>query len=359
MTWQRRRLAAAPLAVTRYPMTMKLLALAAAVVALSSTAASADSRSWSTVKGMLPNDVNVVVGANLAALRGTSLYSTLLPTLMAKEPDLKRAIDMAKGTCSIDLDKSIVDATFAMGSDDRGVVIIALDKSIDQKRLVDCMSKLVAAQAPPPKAEVDLKGAGGLKGAAKKPDVMQDVAKAPPAPPAPKLVAKTTGRITEYGLDTETQRLFVAWLAPDVVAIATDGGDKPLLEKMLAGKGTKGAINAFLAKAPSSSAVWLATTKPQSMPTGGTMKGGFGTIDATKGNINVDLSIVLSSAKEAKGFVDQATALLADARAGIPAQFAKLVDALKLSASAEAANVKLSASEKDLLAVLSFAMMNF
>jgi hypothetical protein len=329
---------------------MKLLSLAASLV-LFSTAASADSRSWSTVKGLLPDHVNAVAGANLAALRGTSLYGTLMPALMAKEPDLKRAIEMAKSTCAIDLDKAIIDATFATGSDERGVVIIALDKSIDQKRVVDCMSKFVAASAP--KAEADTK-AGGLKGAAKKPGAT----KAPPAPPAPKLVVKTTGKITEYGVDTETQRMFVAWLAPDVVAIGTDFDDKPLLEKMLAGKGTKGTINTFLAKAPSSATVWLATTKPQAMPTGGTMKGAFGTIDTTKGNVNVDVSIVLASAKEAKSFVDQVTALLTDARAGIPAQFVKLVDALKLSATNDAANVKLSATEKDVLSVLSLAMMN-
>jgi hypothetical protein len=359
MTWQRGRLAAARPAVSRYPIPMKLLSFAASVV-LFSTAARADSRSWATVKGLLPDHVNAVAGANLATLRGTSLYASLLPTLMAKEPALKQAIDMAKSTCAIDLEKSIVDATFATGSDERGVVIIALDKSIDQKRVVDCMTKFVAASAPAPapKAEADLKGAGGLKGAAKKPDVAKDVAKAPPAPPAPKLLVKTTGKITEYGVDTETQRLFVAWLAPDVVAIATDFDDKPLLEKMLAGKGTKGTMSTFLSKAPSSAAVWLATTKPQAMPTGGTMKGAFGTIDTTKGNVNVDVSIVLGSAKEAKGFVDQVTALLADARGGIPAQFHKLVDALKLSASADAANVKLSASEKDVLPVLSLAMMN-
>jgi hypothetical protein len=337
-------------------MTMKLLSLAASVV-LFSTAASADSRSWSTVKGLLPDSVNVVAGANLSTLRGTGLYSTLMPALMSADPDLKRAIDMAKSTCAIDVDKSIVDATFAIGGDDRGVVIVALDKALDQKRVVDCMSKFVAAQAPPPKVEADLKGAGGLKGAAKKPGAVKDAQVAKP-PPAPKLLVKTTGKITEYGLDTETQRLFVAWLAPDVVAIATDAGDKPLLEKMLAGKGTKGTINTFLAKAPSSAAVWLATTKPQSMPTGGTMKGAFGTIDTTKGNVHFDLSIVLGSPKEAKGFVDQATALLADARAGIPAQFQKLVTALKLSASADAANMKLSATEKDVMSALSFAMMN-
>lgn len=331
---------------------MKQVSYAALALALSAAAAGADSRSWSTVKGMLPDNVNVVVGANLSTLRGTSLYTSLMPTLIAKEPELKRAFDLARTTCAIDLNAAVVDATFAMGADERGILVLALDKAIDQKRVVECMTKLVVSTAPKPAVETDLKGAGGLKGAAKKPDAAKPAA----PPPAPKVVVKTTGKITEYGVDTETKRLYAAWLAADVVALATDVDDKPLLEKMIAGKGTKGTINGFLAKAPSSAAVWLATTKPQPMPTGGTMKGGFGTVDTSKGTVNVDVSIVLASATEAKTFVDQVQQLIKGARDGIPAQFQKLVDAVKLSVKSDAANIKLSATEQDVLAVIAVAL---
>jgi hypothetical protein len=337
---------------------MKLLSVAA-VVALTSTA-SADTKSWHTVKGMLPDNVNVVVGANLSVLRGTSIYASIMPTLLAKEPDVKEAIAMAKSTCAIDMHAAVVDATFAMGDDERGIVVVALDKSIDQKRVLECGIKLVAAQsAPPPAVDVTAKG-GGLKGGAKKqpPPTAKDPVKPEPPKAQPKLVTKTTGKITEYGLDTDPKRYFAAWLAPDVVAFATDPDDKALLEKMLGGKGTKGALNTFLAKASPSSAVWLATTKPQPVPTGGTMKGAFGTIEAVKGNVNVDMSVVMSSAKDAKTFVDQGLQLIASAKGSLPPQFQKLVDALKLTSSADSANMKLSATEKDLLGVISLALMN-
>jgi len=339
---------------------MKLLSVAA-VIAFTAGPAFADSKSWSTAKGLLPDNVNVVVGANVTALRATSLYQSIVPTLIAKEPGIQKAIDLAKSSCSIDLHTAIVDATFAMGDDERGVLVLALDKSIDQKRVLECMTKLVTAQMTP-KVDVELKSApstGGLKGASKKaPPTATDVAKAPAPPPAPKVVAKTTGKVTEYGIDSDAKRLYVAWLAPDVVAIATDPDDKPLLDKMLAGKGTKGTINTFLAKASSSSAVWLATTKPQPVPTGGTMKGGFGTVDTSRGNVSVNMSIVMASAKEAKNFVDQATQMIASSKSALPAQFVKLVDALKLAASGDAANMRLVATEKDVLGLLSLAMMN-
>ena len=340
---------------------MKLLSVAAviAVIPLSGGTAFADTRSWNAVKGMLPDNVNVVVGANLSALRSTSIYNAVMPTLLAKLPDGKRGIDLVKSTCGIDLHAAVIDATFAMGDDERGITVLALDKSLDQKRVLECATKLVAQQAAPTAAvDVEAKG-GGLKGGAKKqpaPAVKPEPPK--PAPPAPKLVTKATGKVVEYGLDNDPKRLYVAWIAPDVIAIATDPDDKALLDKMTAGKGTKGQMSAFLAKASPNSTVWLATTKPQPVPTGGTMKGAFGTVDAVKGNVNVDMSIVMSSAKDAKGFVDQSTQLIASAKSSIPPQFVKLVDALKLTAADDRANMKLAAAEKDLVAVITLALMN-
>ena len=342
---------------------MKLLSSIAAVGAFAS-AASADTRSWNAVKGMLPDSTNVVVGANLAALRGTSIYGSVMPTLLAREPDAKKAIELAKNTCSLDLHAAVVDATFAMGDDERGVVVIALDKTVDQKKFLDCATKLVvqhhaAANAPPPAPLPE--SAGGLKSAGKKPQASAKAEPPPkpaPPPPAPKLVTKVTGKVTEYGLDNDPKRFYAAWLSADVVAFATDPDDKALLDKMLGGKGPKGQLTTFLTKANPKSTVWLATTKPQPVPTGGTMKGAFGTVDASKGNVNVDMSILMSSAKDAKAFVEQVLALVASAKGSIPPQFQKLVDALKLTSANDSANMKLSAAEKDLVGLISLALMN-
>ena len=352
----------------------QLLSAAVVVVAVASatttaTPAHADSRSWGAIKNSLPDHDNVVGGANLATLRGTSLYQSILPQLLAKEPDARKAIDLAKSTCAIDLHAAIRDVTFAVGDDERGIVILALDKSIDQPRVLDCATKLVAAAAtpsPPPAASpADAKGnaKGGLKDPLKKP---APAGKSPPpaatraTPPAapPKVVARTVGKVTEYSVDGDPARFYAAWLAPDVVAFATDADDRRLLEKMIGGKGARGALASYLAKASSNAAIWLASTKAQNIQAGVNMKGAFGTINAAKGNIAVDLNLVLANAKEAKDFVAQATALIAQMKSSIPPQFAKLVDGLKLTAAADAANVKLTAPEKDIASVLAMAMMN-
>jgi len=342
---------------------MKHLVFAAALLLTAGAAhdARADSKSWTAVKGLLPDNVNVIAGANLATLRGTAIYQTVVPRLIAKEPDAQRVFDLAKSTCGLDLHAALVDATIAMGDDERGVVVVTLDKSLDQRKLVDCFGKLVTAQmttqlAPPPTiAEAQPPATGGLRAGAKRPATRP----APAAKPAtPKIVAKTTGKITEYGIAGEPKKLYIAWLAADVLAISTDPDDKALLDRMIGGKGTQGAMTKLVGKASPGSAIWLATTKPTPVPTGGTMKAGFGTVDATRGNVALDMHMVMTTAKDAKKFVDDAVQLLTVARSQIPPQFAGLVDALKVSAAGDDASMKLVAAERDLLGLITFAFAN-
>jgi len=343
---------------------MKRFSAAVIALAFTTSVAAADSKSWATIKPLLPDNVNLIAGANLSALRGTSLYQSIVPKLIAREPDAKKAFELAKSTCAIDLHAAMVDATAIMGDDEKGVVVVALDKSIDQKRVLDCMQKVVDVEmAPKPSASAEVK-TGGLKDGAKTkapaaaPPPKPDLAKAPP-PAAPKVLAKTTGKITEYGLETDSKRFYVAWLAPDVVAVATIPDDKALLEKMLGGKGAKGAITSLLTKAPSSSSIWIATTKSRTLPDGGgTMKGAFGTVKTANSNIDLDMSVVMGSAKEAKSFIDSAVGQIASLRGNVPASFHKLIDAMKLTAAADNANLKLVATEKDIMSVVALALMS-
>jgi hypothetical protein len=325
------------------------------------------------VKGLLPDNVNVVGGANVNALRATSLYQTIIPTLVNKKSDVKRAFIVAKALCGIDLHAVVNDAVVAMGDDSRGVFVASLDKSVDQKRVVECMAKFVEKElAPKPveKADIAAPGAGaveskgGLKAGTKKPDpaATKPAPATPPTPPppppaAPKLVTKTTGKITEYGLDTDSKRIYVAWLAADVVAIATEPDDKALLEKMLAGKGAQGTLAKLLGKANQNHAIWFATTKSQPIDTGGTMKGGFGTVNTAKANVDLDITMVTSSVKDAKAFAESLNTQLAAAKAGIPPQFVSLVEALKIFAEDDRTKFKLNAPEKDLVALISVLAM--
>lgn len=341
---------------------MKLLS-AGLVVALTASTLHADSKSWSAVKGMLPDSVNIVAGANLSVLRGTSIYRSIVLQLVNKEPDAKQVIELLKSTCSIDLHTAIIDVTLAMSDGGRGIVVAAIDRSVNQKRLLDCATKLVAtntalatgdqAAPPPPTATAG----GGLQGGA---------TKTTPAPPLAtkinpvvrKLVTKSIGKITEYGVEGDPKRIYVAWLAPDVVAIATAADDKALLAKMLGGTGTAGALASYLAKSSSNAAIWLASTRARSIQQGVNMKGAFGTIDAAKGSVAVDLNLVLADAKTANGLVEQVKSLFPSLKSNIPPQLGKLVDALRLSATADRANLKLSASEQDLMGAVSIALMS-
>ena len=75
-----------------------------------------------------------------------------------------------------------------------------------------------------------------------------------------------------------------------------------------------------------------------------------------KGNVAMDMNIVLGSAKEAKSFVDEMLSTLASVKGAIPPQFQKLVESLKINAASDAANMKLNATEKDVMALVSLAM---
>ena len=341
---------------------MKLL-LAAVALSASFSHAHADSKSWSAVKGLLPDNVTSIGGANVSSLRATSLYQSIVPALVNKKSDAKKAIIAAKAHCGIDLHAVVVDAAVAMGDDERGIIVASLDKSIDQKRVLECMSKIVEKEWTPPKPPIEVDSKGGLKAGSKKPDpAATKPAPAPEPPPAPvaapKVVAKTTGKVTEYGLDTDAKRIYVAWLAADVVAIATDPDDKALLDKMLGGKGVPGGLAKFLAKANQSHTMWFVSTKSAPIPdTGGTIKATFGTVNAGKGNVDLDATMVTSSVKDAKAFVDSTNNQLTALKSGVPPQFAGLVDALKVKAEDDRAKFKMSAPEKDLVALISLVAM--
>jgi hypothetical protein len=336
---------------------MKLLGslFAIAITASMVTSAGADTKSLGAVKGLLPDSIVTIGGVNVSTLRNTSLYQTLVPALIAKKSGAKKAFELAKQHCGIDLHAAILDATVAVTNDEHGIVVATLDKSIDQKRVVECMTKVAEKELAPPPPAVDQKG--GLKAGPKKADPAVKAPAATPPPAAPKVVTKTTGKITEYGLDNDASRFYVAWLAPDVVAVATSPDDRALLEKMLAGKGAASSLTKLMGKTNMGHAIWFASTETAPMDTGGTRKGGFGNINTAKGNVDLDMTMLTSSVKDAKAFVEAMNQQLSSVKGGVPPQFVKLVDALKISAEDDRAKFKFSAPEKDIVALVSMLLM--
>ncbi|MDQ3368564.1 MAG: hypothetical protein M3680_24310 [Myxococcota bacterium] len=328
-------------------MTRLLSLTSLALVSLLSTAA-AEPRSWTASKAVLPDQVTVVAGASLSAMRATQLYQTIVPPLIAKESDAKRAFELARSTCSIDLHAAIDDATFAVGADERGVVVLGLARGMDQKRIVDCLNRIVAKQAKDRQATTA--PAPGRKGGAKAKQ---------PATTAPKITVTTSGRIAEYSMTGETDKLYLAWLAPDVVAIATDPEDRALLERMTSGNGARGNLAGVLGKVNTNATVWFTTTKQTPVQaTGATTKALYGTIETTGGQVKVDTHAIMGSAKEAKKLVDDATALLGAMKSQVPPMFIKAVDSLKMVAVGEDATMKFGMSEKDLISLIALVLPN-
>jgi hypothetical protein len=282
--------------------------------------ARAESKSYAAVKGLLPDKTAVLVGANISTIQKTTIYQSLVPALINKEPDAKEGLEMVKTACGIDVVTSVVDVTVALTEDETAVIAVALSGGIDEKKVVECLNKM---------AEKEKKG---------------------------KLVSKTTGKITEYTMQGEKDKLYIAWLAKDVLAIASEPTDKAMLEKMIAGKGAKGDVSKAIGKINTDAAFWVAAAKKTPMQKAGTMKMGYGTVDVKSGVIAVDGHIIMSSAAEAKKLVDDAKKDMDKSKAQMPPDLAKIMTSLKFTANGDDANFTLSLTEKELMQIVGLMM---
>jgi hypothetical protein len=307
-------------------------ALTAVVLASAlASSAHAESKSWAAAKGVLPGDLYVVAGGNITSIQKSTIYQTIVPALLQQEKDAKEGFELVKTTCGIDIQTSITDAVVAMRENEKGLIVAALS-GVDEAKVTSCLQKIAEKEAKE-------------KGKTTK-----------------KITAKTSGKIVEYTMEGESEKLYLAWLASDVVAMATEPTDKSLLEKMIGGKGAvakSGDMAKALAKTNTNAAVWFALAKKTPVGEGktkATMKTAYGALDIAAGVVAIDGTMVLSSSAEAKAFADQIKDQIAKNQASMPAEFQKLVKSLTVAASGDAVNVKFSAPEKDILSLIGLAM---
>jgi hypothetical protein len=275
------------------------LAFAGALALLAAPlTAHADGRAWAAIQKRLPADVFAVGGANMSTIRATKLYKTL-PTLMATDKDWADGLAMIKSQCKIDPLAIVDDAAFAMwdapGGDDIGVIAIAF-KGVDQGALEACLTKVVKA--------IDKSAVTSAK----------------------------AGEFTEYSATGEADKLYVDWLAPDVIAMAVKPQDKAMLTKVLGGKGVKADLAAVIGKTNTSAAIWGAVVKATPVDNIGTLAAGYGALTATKGKFAAELHLVMSSAAEATTFVTGAIQQVGEMSRRAPAGIKKIIKALKMSA---------------------------
>jgi hypothetical protein len=156
----------------------------------------------------------------------------------------------------------------------------------------------------------------------------------------------------------EAEKLYAAWLAPDVVAFASDPTDRAPLERLIGGKG------GFAAQQSTRKAI--ATVAPGTMAWGVyatgeslgayQMKYGSASLAIAGGQLTLDVSVVLADADQARKAAADWTAELQQLLGGagnLPPVMMTLLKAVTIAASDDAVHVTAVAAEKDLVAIFS------
>lgn len=200
----------------------------------------ADSKSWAALKGKLPTGTVIVGGADAVAIRATPSFPKVLDFLRSEDKDVSAMLDLVKATCGMELPAMLGDVAFAVDVKEKGVVVLGLSGT-DQTKATACFTKVLA------KVE-----------------------------PQAKITAKVTGKITEYSVGP-SDKLYAAWLAPDVVAISIEENSHAPLDAMMAGAAASGDLATYLGKANTTAAAWAAFNVNDDG-----LKGGWGTLTLGK-----------------------------------------------------------------------------
>src|SRR5688572_30014678 len=246
----------------------RLLTATAATLLLFTVPADADTKSWTALKNKVPANANVIVSVDLAQIAKTSTYQSAIQAFLDQEQDAKMGFEVLKTSCGVDLPTVVTDVTVmglpdVKGQDERALIAVGLN-GVDKTTLQTCMQAI---------ADLDSKGA--------------------------KLTAKTKGKITEFSVEGKSQKVYIAWIAKDVIAFTTEPNDKAMLTKMLAGKAAKGDLKKFIGKTTSSSAAFFSVAKADVIPDIGNFKGVYGNVDLASGSITLKANIVVDTADAA------------------------------------------------------------
>jgi hypothetical protein len=279
----------------------------------------AQSKSWTAVQKSINPSASVVFGVNLKPIRATTTYTAGLQMLLSEEESAKQAFEMIKSTCNIDVPTAVSDATFVMKDDEKPLVVLGLD-GLDETKVVGCLEKIGGQMA----------GKSDLK-----------------------LTRKKVGKLTEYSMPGEKKKLYVAWLAADVLAFTDDPNDKGKLTKMLAGKAPRGVVGAGLSKLSTASPIWAAVAKKEKEDVG-TILGGYGQLDINAGVITVTGHVVWSKPAEATAALAEAQNGLAEAKtkAAKSPGIVKVLNTVTLAVTGKELDFKASVDDKEIMKLL-------
>lgn len=279
-------------------------------------AATADTRSWTAVKKVIGKGDTVVIGIDLAKLRTTAAFKAGFNMLMDGEPEAKQVFDTVKAECGFDLTTTVSDLTVVMQGEDNPLIAFGLD-GVDEAKVITCVGAV----------------AGKMTGN-----------------PGVKMTGTKKGKITEYSVAGEPKKLYVAWLAKDVMAFTEDPNDKRNLEGRVAGKGAKGDLAKFIGRAGTSAAFWFAVAQ-KTVEDGRTILGGYAKVDLTGGVMNIAGAVVMAKAADASAFATMGQDAMTSAKQEMATKSPELGRALatvKIVAKATEVLISGSISDKDI-----------
>ncbi|MBK9033479.1 MAG: hypothetical protein IPL61_19805 [Myxococcales bacterium] len=292
----------------------KTVAVAVAGLVLSvATTASAESKSWAAVKGSINPKANVIAGGSLAAARSTKAFTSAIQMLLSEEADAKRAFDLIKDGCNIDVPTAIADFTLVMKDGDNPLVVFGLD-GLDEPRVRTCLESIA------------------LKETGK----------------AVKLTAKKAGKVTIYSVPGEREKLYFAWLAKDVVAFTEDPTNKGKLAAALGKRPAKGDLGKLVAKVNTDAALWAAVAIKEKED-GMTILGGYGGVELAGGKWKGAAHVLMGSAADVQKAVGMGSAGLGEIKKqakGTPA--APLIDSIQISGNGVELDVSGSLVDTDI-----------
>jgi len=291
---------------------MKSILVAAAGVVFAVSSASAETKSWAVMKTNVPTNSEVLVGADLKAMRSAASFAKVIENF----PEVGPALSIVKSTCSIDAATSVSDVTVSIKTKgpDEIIVAVGLD-GVDEAKLVACATKL--AQLSSAKSKV---------------------------------TSKASGKVTEYTIDDGTTKktMYAAWPKKDVVVFSADPEDKAKLDPYFNGKAVQGDMATFFNKLSTGSAVaWVSAVIGEDH-----IKGAYGTATFAKGTFTGAMRVVADSAKDAGDQSKEATKALAEAIKQAPADVAKVLKSVKVGVSGSEITIDGTLADADAAAFL-------
>jgi hypothetical protein len=286
------------------------------------SSASAETRAWEAAKSRLPGKLMTVMSADVDQLRTSAVLQALLPEVTARHEHVGKLIERAKTDCGIDVTTAVTGVVVAIGDDERGAVLVSL-AGLNEAKVTACLKKIGKAD----KKVVTAKKLRGPLG------------------------------IVEYSAKGSTQRWLAAWPAKDVMAFATEPGDRALLEAMLGGAGVSGDLGTAISRFDRNLAAWGAIASDSFFEPDAKMKAGYATLALAAGQATVQASFVFhSTADAAKNGADMKKQFGKKTSSTVfPPELVKLMNSIEVKHVGDTVSLRVTLPDADILALLRLA----